>query len=774
MVGPIEGLRVVDCSTGRPDRAPPDCSPTTAPTSCGSSRPAAIPCGGARRKPCRSSTAASAASSSISPTASAREQLLALIDRADVFVESWRPGVADRLGLGYDALHARNPALVYVSISGFGEDAGHRPARLRAHRAGRARQHVRPGRAPRRARVPRVSLRQHRRRVPGRHRRARRAPPRREDGVGRHVRDLAVRRRPRLPLDAVGRERRVARVTRRSPLGRSSRRRTTRLITRSFECADGEYLGTAHRCRRRVRPAMKVLGIDDRDAAERRRDGHRRAADRRADPDPPVELPSTSSRPGRGPSGCSGSSRPMCAWSSTCARPRCTTRRRLATTRWWSRSTIPCSGRVEQVAPPVKFSVTPGSVRVPAPMVGEHTDDVLATARRLAGTGQSRRTTAPDHPAAARRRQHPRPRRVLRRAVLVPAARRPRRRGRQGRAARRRPAPGHRATVLLGPGRQARHGRQPQGPAAASALSGGLLGLGRRRPPQPSSRCGRAAGARLSTPCARSTRTSCTCTPRAGARPVRFAHAPELRADALRVRRRHLRDRRTVQPAASAVGQRGSGQRAARRESRILLALLHRHRTGVGQSVENPQLNATMGHLGAHRPATRRQGHRGRAPRPAATRRRPVRAPLRDRRRLGVRQRRREHGAGGPPRGDGCGGCRRRQPRPGPRRPVRPPDDGAGRGGVGGRGRAGRRSGRSEQPRLHGRSAAPPERAGGRGRPPEQGERAGAGGLAARLRRRRVPAPAGSRAGSGHRRDPGSFGYGASELAELRAAGAIR
>jgi crotonobetainyl-CoA:carnitine CoA-transferase CaiB-like acyl-CoA transferase len=50
-------------------------------------------------------------------------KILELADRADVFVESWPPGVAKRLGLGYDILHARNPRLVYVSISGHGEDS---------------------------------------------------------------------------------------------------------------------------------------------------------------------------------------------------------------------------------------------------------------------------------------------------------------------------------------------------------------------------------------------------------------------------------------------------------------------------------------------------------------------------------------------------------------------------------------------------------------------------------------------------------------------------
>jgi alpha-methylacyl-CoA racemase len=49
-----------------------------------------------------------------------RERCLGLAADADVFVESYRPGVADRLGVGYDAVVARNPAIVYCSVSGFG------------------------------------------------------------------------------------------------------------------------------------------------------------------------------------------------------------------------------------------------------------------------------------------------------------------------------------------------------------------------------------------------------------------------------------------------------------------------------------------------------------------------------------------------------------------------------------------------------------------------------------------------------------------------------
>ncbi|HQX83457.1 MAG TPA: CoA transferase, partial [Vicinamibacterales bacterium] len=53
-------------------------------------------------------------------TPDGRAVLDALIDRADVLVENFRPGTLDDRGLGYGAVSAKHPGLIYVSISGFG------------------------------------------------------------------------------------------------------------------------------------------------------------------------------------------------------------------------------------------------------------------------------------------------------------------------------------------------------------------------------------------------------------------------------------------------------------------------------------------------------------------------------------------------------------------------------------------------------------------------------------------------------------------------------
>ena len=55
-----------------------------------------------------------------------RDALLELCDSADIFVESFRPGVVDRLGLGYATLSARNPRIVYCSVTAFGQEGPYR------------------------------------------------------------------------------------------------------------------------------------------------------------------------------------------------------------------------------------------------------------------------------------------------------------------------------------------------------------------------------------------------------------------------------------------------------------------------------------------------------------------------------------------------------------------------------------------------------------------------------------------------------------------------
>jgi crotonobetainyl-CoA:carnitine CoA-transferase CaiB-like acyl-CoA transferase len=63
-------------------------------------------------------------------TAAGKALLRALVARADMIVENFRPGTMERMGLGHDALLEVNPRLVYVSISGFGQSGpnSRRPA----------------------------------------------------------------------------------------------------------------------------------------------------------------------------------------------------------------------------------------------------------------------------------------------------------------------------------------------------------------------------------------------------------------------------------------------------------------------------------------------------------------------------------------------------------------------------------------------------------------------------------------------------------------------
>ena len=156
-----------------------------------------------------------------------RDAFLRLADAADVVIESFRPGVVDRLGIGFDAVSARNPRIVYCSTTGFGQDgphaqwAGHDlnylaiggyldctgrdaeggpPDPRRDHRRQRGRRDARGDGDPRRARAARHDRH---RRVPRRVGRRRRA--RHHGAAGRRVprdrrRPGAAPRAPHRPL----------------------------------------------------------------------------------------------------------------------------------------------------------------------------------------------------------------------------------------------------------------------------------------------------------------------------------------------------------------------------------------------------------------------------------------------------------------------------------------------------------------------------------------------------------------------------------------------
>ena len=55
-----------------------------------------------------------------------KELFLKVIEKADVLIENFRPGALEKLGLGYEAVSARNPGIIYASISGFGQDGPYR------------------------------------------------------------------------------------------------------------------------------------------------------------------------------------------------------------------------------------------------------------------------------------------------------------------------------------------------------------------------------------------------------------------------------------------------------------------------------------------------------------------------------------------------------------------------------------------------------------------------------------------------------------------------
>jgi crotonobetainyl-CoA:carnitine CoA-transferase CaiB-like acyl-CoA transferase len=311
-----------------------------------------------------------------------RARLLALVERADVFVESWAPGVGDGLGLGDERLRRRNPALVHCSITGFGDDGpladapAHEGivhalvgtmAEQQGHREGPIFQGL-PFAAIGAGYLAVIGI------FSALHRRA-------EDGAGRHVRtsllDGALAYHSMLWGESDASVEAMARLGATLP---DLRQMTVsmRLITRSYECADHEYIGIHTGAVGAFGRLMKVLGLDDRippsetgmDIGVPLTDEQRQLIN--------DEVPRIFA------------TRPRAAWvaslldADVCAVEHLRPTDVYDTPQAQHNSMVvdvddPVLGRVQQVAPAAKFSVTPAAaVFRPAPTAGRDTEEAFA------------------------------------------------------------------------------------------------------------------------------------------------------------------------------------------------------------------------------------------------------------------------------------------------------------------------------------------------------------------------------------------------------------
>ena len=189
-------------------------------------------------------------------TADGAQRLRRLATSADVMVQTWRPGVAERLGLGYEQVHAVAPGLVYCSLTGFGLDGPWRD--VPGHEAlvhalvGTTGEQVGMRDAPIFEALPFASIGASLLGATG----VLAALYRRSiDGAGRHVDTSLLDGALSYLMMLWGHSDRGAAPH--LPGG-------VRLIARSFHCADDEYVGVHTGAVGAFGRLMKVLGLDDR------------------------------------------------------------------------------------------------------------------------------------------------------------------------------------------------------------------------------------------------------------------------------------------------------------------------------------------------------------------------------------------------------------------------------------------------------------------------------------------------------------------------------
>ena len=297
--------------------------------------------------------------------------LLRLVREHDVLLESFRPGVLDRLGVGYERLREENPGLVYCAITGYGQDGPNRD------RAGHDMNYLgarRPARADRRARTAR-----------------RCRPPGQIADLGGGALMAAV------GILAALRERERSGEGQLVDVSMSDgalswlamvAAQALRRGPHAARAASSTLLGLAHllppvRVRRRLgrarRAGAEVLaGVVPRRRARGPDRAAVRAARLRRPPRGRGGLPRAHARRVGGVRRASTTA----AWSRCSSSTRRSTPSWCARGRWSSSSTSPARREpVKLLGLPIKLSRTPGDpARAPGPALGEHTDEVLAAA----------------------------------------------------------------------------------------------------------------------------------------------------------------------------------------------------------------------------------------------------------------------------------------------------------------------------------------------------------------------------------------------------------
>ena len=298
-----------------------------------------------------------------------------LLAKADVFVESWRPGQAARMGLGSDVLLARYPRLVYCSVSGYGAESrdSDRPGydSLISARLGSMAEQQGPDGRPVYLGVPIASIGTALLAVIG----ITAALYEREaTGRGQWVETSLVD--GSLAFLSMFWER-LEHLPDPGPVVAPSTPSRYRLLVRSFQCADGEFLGVHTGAGGSHGRLMECLGLSDRVPAVR------------GVQEKTVPLTEEEARIVAEEIPAILASRPRAHWLEVLRANDVTAIPVLRQTEAFLEPQVdanelvvavddPELGRVEQVGVAARFRATPGAVVRGAPVPGQHTHEVLA------------------------------------------------------------------------------------------------------------------------------------------------------------------------------------------------------------------------------------------------------------------------------------------------------------------------------------------------------------------------------------------------------------